>query len=164
MYVVGQTGTGKSTYLENLALQDMLNGNGFAFVDPHGDTAEKLLAMVPKERTEDLIYFCPSDMDYPMGVNLFEFENADQKDFLIQEALNMLQKLYDPNHQGMMGPRYEHMFRQAALTIMADPAGGTFVDIPKLFRDPAYVKQKLSYVKIPTCWSSGKRNAAGAAF
>ena len=55
-----------------------------------------------------------------------------------------------------MGPRYEHMFRQAALTIMADPAGGTFVDIPKLFRDPAYVKQKLSYVKIPTCWSSGK--------
>ncbi|MCA9326559.1 ATP-binding protein [Candidatus Saccharibacteria bacterium] len=149
MYVVGQTGTGKSTYLENLALQDMLNGNGFAFVDPHGDTAEKLLAMVPKERTEDLIYFCPSDMDYPMGVNLFEFENADQKDFLIQEALNMLQKLYDPNHQGMMGPRYEHMFRQAALTIMADPAGGTFVDIPKLFRDPAYVKQKLSYVKDP---------------
>ena len=63
MYVVGQTGTGKSTYLENLALQDMLNGNGFAFVDPHGDTAEKLL-LVPKERTEDLIYFRPSDMDY----------------------------------------------------------------------------------------------------
>lgn len=57
MYVVGQTGTGKSTYLENLALQDMLEGRGFAFVDPHGDTAEKLLAMVPKERTEDVIYF-----------------------------------------------------------------------------------------------------------
>jgi hypothetical protein len=59
----------------------------------------------------------------------------------------MLYKLYDPQHQGIMGPRYEHLFRNAALTIMADPAGGTFVDIPKLFRDPQYVKQKLQYVK-----------------
>ncbi|HSW79151.1 MAG TPA: ATP-binding protein [Candidatus Saccharimonadales bacterium] len=150
MYAVGQTGTGKSTFLENLALQDMLSGNGFAFVDPHGDTAEKLLSMVPKERTEDIIYFCPADMDYPMGLNLFEFENEDQKDFLIQEALNMLYKLYDPQHQGIMGPRYEHLFRSAALTIMADPEGGTFIDIPKLFRDPQYVKQKLVHVKDPS--------------
>jgi hypothetical protein len=147
MYVVGQTGTGKSTFLENLALQDMLSGNGFAFVDPHGDTAEKLLSMVPKERTEDVIYFSPADMDHPMGLNLFEFNNPDQKDFLIQEALNMLYKLYDPQHQGIMGPRYEHLFRNAALTIMADPAGGTFVDIPKLFRDQKFVQQKLQHVK-----------------
>ncbi len=146
MYVVGQTGVGKSTFLENLALQDMLNGNGFAFVDPHGDTAEKLLSMVPKERTEDVIYFSPAEMEYPMGLNLFEYETPDQKDFLIQEALNMLYKLYDPQHQGIMGPRYEHLFRNAALTIMADPAGGTFVDIPKLFRDPNFVKQKLQHV------------------
>jgi hypothetical protein len=108
MYAVGQTGTGKSTFLENLALQDMVRGNGFAFVDPHGDTVEKLLAMVPKERTEDVIYFCPSDMEYPMGLNLFEFNTPDQKDFLIQEALNKLYKLYDPQHQGIIGPRYEH--------------------------------------------------------
>ncbi|HVS58284.1 MAG TPA: DUF87 domain-containing protein [Candidatus Saccharimonadales bacterium] len=146
MYVVGQTGTGKSTFLENLALQDMLNGDGFAFVDPHGDTAEKLLAMVPKERTEDVIYFSPADMEYPMGLNLFEFHTSDQKDFLIQEALNMLYKLYDPQHSGIMGPRYEHLFRNAALTVMADPAGGTFVDIPKLFRDPKFVQQKLQHV------------------
>ncbi len=150
MYVVGQTGTGKSTFLENLALQDMLNGNGFAFVDPHGDTAEKLLSMVPKERTEDLIYFSPADTDFPMGLNLFEFHSPDQKDFLIQEALNMLYKLYDPQHQGIMGPRYEHLFRNAALTVMADPAGGTFVDIPKLFRDPKFVQQKLQHVKDQT--------------
>lgn len=149
MYVVGQTGTGKSTFLENLALQDMLRGDGFAFVDPHGDTAEKLLAMVPKERTEDVIYFCPSDMTYPMGLNLFEFHSPDQKDFLIQEVLNMLYKLYDPQHQGIMGPRYESLFRNAALTVMADPEGSTFVDIPKLFRDPQFVKQKLKHVKDP---------------
>ncbi len=146
MYVVGQTGVGKSWFLENLALQDMLNGDGFAFIDPHGDTAERLLAMVPKERTEDVIYFCPADVDYPMGLNIFEAETDDQKDFLIQEALNMLEKLYDPNNQGIVGPRYHHLFRNAALTVMADPEGGTFVDIPKLFRDPEYVKQKLKYV------------------
>lgn len=146
MYVVGQTGVGKSTFLENLALQDMLSGNGFAFVDPHGDTAEKLLSMVPKERTEDVIYFSPADMEYPMGLNLFEYSSPDQKDFLIQETLNMLYKLYDPQHQGIMGPRYEHLFRNAALTIMADPDGGTFVDIPKLFRDQKFVQQKLQHV------------------
>ncbi len=147
MYVVGQTGTGKSTFLESLALQDMINGGGFAFVDPHGDTAERLLAVVPKERTEDVIYFSPADVEYPMGLNLFEYQSPDEKDFLIQEVLNMLYKLYDPQHQGIMGPRYEHLFRNAALTVMADPAGGTFVDIPKLFRDPKYVQQKLRFVK-----------------
>ncbi len=146
MYAVGQTGTGKSTFLENLALQDMLEGRGFAFVDPHGDTAEKLLSMVPKERAEDVIYFSPGEMDYPLGLNMFEYHSPDQKDFLIQEAINMLYKLYDPGHTGIIGPRYEHLFRMMALTVMADPNGGTFVDIPKLLRDPAFVKQKLKYV------------------
>lgn len=150
MYAVGQTGTGKSTFLEDLALQDMLNGEGFAFVDPHGDTAEKLLAMVPRERTEDVIYFCPADMDYPMGLNLFEFHTPEQKDFLIQEAINMLYKLYDPQRQGIIGPRYEHWFRNAALTVMADPAGGTFIDIPKVFTDNKYARQKLQYVRDQT--------------
>jgi hypothetical protein len=153
LYTVGQTGTGKSTFLENLALQDMMNGNGFAFVDPHGDTAEKLMSMVPKERTEDVIYFCPADMDYPMGLNLFEFHSPDQKDFLIQEALNMLYKLYDPQHQGIMGPRYEDMFRNAALAVMADPKGGTFIEIPLLFRDPQFLKEKLQYVTDTTVLS-----------
>lgn len=149
MYTVGQTGVGKSVFLENLALQDMINGDGFAFIDPHGDTAERLLAMVPKERTEDVIYFCPADTDYPLGLNLFEAKTIDQQDFLIQEAINMLYKLYDPQRQGIIGPRYEHLFRSAALTVMADPAGGSFIDIPKLFRDPQYVKQKLQYVTDP---------------
>jgi len=142
--------TGKSTFLENLALQDMIKGNGFAFVDPHGDTAENLLAMVPKERTEDVIYFCPADMEFPMGLNLFEYHNSDQKDFIIQEVLNMLYKLYDPGRTGIMGPRYEDIFRNAALAVMADPAGGTFIEIPQLFRDPAFLKQKLSHVKDQT--------------
>ncbi len=145
MYVVGQTGTGKSTFLENLAYQDMLNGDGFAFVDPHGDTAEKLLSLVPKERAEDVIYFCPADMDFPMGLNLFEFTLPEQKDFLIQEAINILYKLYDPNRQGMIGARFEHIFTNCAQLLMADPAGGTFVDIPKLLIDADFMKAKLKY-------------------
>ena len=145
MYVVGQTGTGKSTFLENIALQDMLEGRGFAFVDPHGDTAERLLGMVPKERTEDIIYFCPAEMEYPMGFNLFEFHNPEQKDFIIQEVINMIYKLYDPQRQGIVGPRFEHIFRNCALLLMADPKGGTFIDVPKLLVDPDFMKQKLKY-------------------
>jgi hypothetical protein len=146
IYTVGQTGVGKSVLLENLALQDMLAGRGFAFVDPHGDTAEALLSMVPRERTEDVIYFCPADMDYPMGLNMFEFHTPDQKDFLVQEAINMLYKLYDPQHQGIIGPRYEHWFRNAALTVMANPEGGTFIDIPKVFTDKQYEKELKAHV------------------
>jgi hypothetical protein len=146
VYAVGQTGTGKSTFLENLAYQDMLNGDGFAFVDPHGDTVDKLLSLIPKERTEDVIYFNPSDMDFPMGLNLFEFTSPEQKDFLIQEAINILYKLYDPNRQGMIGARFEHIFTNCALLLMADPKGGTFIDIPKVLVDPDFMKSKLKYV------------------
>lgn len=147
MYVVGQTGVGKSVFLENLALQDMMEGRGFAFVDPHGDSVERLMALVPRERTEDVIYFSPADMEYPMGLNLFEFDDASQQDFLIQEAINMLYKLYDPQRQGIIGPRYEHWFRMAAKTVMANPEGGTFIDIPKVFTDNKYAKDLLKHVK-----------------
>ncbi len=146
MYAVGQTGTGKSTFLENLAFQDMVSGGGFCFIDPHGDTAERLLAMVPRERTEDVVYFCPAEMDYPLGLNMFEFQTSEQKDFLIQEAINMLYKLYDPQRQGIIGPRYEHWFRNAALTVMANPEGGTFIDIPKVFTDKSYEKHLKQYL------------------
>lgn len=145
-YIIGQTGTGKSILMENLALQDMLDGKGFAFVDPHGDSAERLLGMVPKERVEDVIYFSPGDQDNPIGLNLFEFETKEQKDFLIQEAIAMLYRLYDPGHTGIVGPRYEHWFRNGALTVMSDPNGSSFIDIPQVFNDPAFAKAKLKYV------------------
>lgn len=146
VYIIGQTGTGKSGMLENLALQDMLDGRGFAFVDPHGDSVERLLGMVPRERVEDVIYFSPGDMDQPIGLNLFEFENQEQKDFLVQEAIAMLYRLYDPGHTGIIGPRYEHWFRNAALTIMSDPGGASFIDIPQVFNDGDFAKSKIKYV------------------
>lgn len=145
-YIIGQTGTGKSVLLENLALQDMLDGKGFAFVDPHGDSADRLLGMVPKERVEDVIYFSPGDVENPIGLNLFEFETKEQKDFLIQEAIAMLYRLYDPGHTGIIGPRYEHWFRNGALTVMSDPNGSSFIDIPQVFNDNDFAKAKLKYV------------------
>lgn len=146
LYIIGQTGTGKSWMLKSLIMQDIMSGRGLAFIDPHGDAAEDILGMIPKERTEDIIYFAPGEMDYPVGLNLFEFQYKEQQDFLIQEAINMLYKLYDPQHQGIIGPRYEHLFRNAALTVMSGPDGGTFIDIPKLFNDKQYVNQKLKHV------------------
>ncbi len=146
LYMIGQTGTGKSKFLEGLALQDMLDGKGFAFIDPHGDSAEALLGMVPKERVEDVIYFNPGDMANPIGLNLFEYDTPDQRDFLVQEAIAMLYRLYDPGHTGIIGPRYEHWFRNAALTIMSDPAGTSFIDIPQVFNDNDFAKAKLKHV------------------
>ena len=149
-YIIGQTGTGKSKLLENMAYQDMMDGKGFAFIDPHGDSAEELLGMVPRERVEDVIYFSPADMDNPIGLNLFEFDTPDQRDFLIQEAIAMLYRLYDPGHTGIIGPRYEHWFRNAALTIMSDPRGSTFIDVPQVFNDQSFTDAKLKYVKDQT--------------
>ncbi len=145
-YIIGQTGTGKSNLLENLAFQDMMDGKGFAFIDPHGDSAEKLLGMVPKERVEDVIYFNPSDMESPVGLNLFEFQNPDQQGFIIQETIAMLYRLYDPGHTGIIGPRFEAWFRNGALTVMSDPNGSSFLDVQQVFVDQAFADEKLKYV------------------
>ena len=146
VYIIGQTGTGKSGLQNNLALQDMLDGKGFALVDPHGDLAEELLAMVPKERVEDVIYFSPSDMDNPIGLNIFEAQTTDEKDFVVSEVINMLYSLYDPGHTGIVGPRMENIVRNAALLLMGDPNGATFMDIPKCLVDPEFAKSKLPYI------------------
>lgn len=145
-YIIGQTGTGKSKLLENLAYQDMVDGKGFAFIDPHGDSAEELMGMIPKERVEDVIYFSPGDMEMPVGLNLFEFDDPDQQDFLIQESIAMIYKLYDPGHTGIVGPRFESWFRNAALTVMSDPKGSSFLDVQQVFVDQGFADEKLKHV------------------
>ncbi len=145
-YIIGATGMGKSVLLSNIACQDMMAGRGFAFIDPHGDVVEDILSKVPEDRIDDVIYFDPGDIEHPMGMNMFEWETEDQKDFIVQEGINMLQSLYDPNNQGFFGPRGQHMFRNAALLLMSDPNGATFIDIPRCFIDPEFVKSKLQYV------------------
>lgn len=145
-YVIGATGMGKSVFLKNVAFQDMMDGRGFAFIDPHGDVTEELLSMVPPERIDDVVYFDPGDLENPIGMNMFEWTTEDQKDFIVQEGINMLYSLYDPGHTGIFGPRGEQMFRNAAILLMSDPAGATFIDVPKCFIDPEFVKEKLKYV------------------
>ena len=129
-YIIGSSGMGKSVLLKNLAYQDMLAGRGFCFIDPHGD----------------VIYFDPSDTDFPIGMNMLEFATTEQKDFIVQEGINMLYSLYDPGHTGIFGPRGEQMFRNAALLLMSDPRGATFLDIPSPFINPDLVADKLKYV------------------
>ena len=168
-YAIGATGSGKSVLLENLAYQDMMDGRGFCFIDPHGDAVEWLLSRVPQERMDDVILFEPGSMDNPVGMNMFEFDSEDQKDFIVQEGINMLTSLYDPGNQGIFGPRAQHMFRNAALLLMSDPNGGTFIDIPRCFIDPEFVKSKLPYVTDKTVYDywtkefpeSQKSNDAG---
>lgn len=149
MYVVGQTGVGKTSMLKTLIINDILAGNGVCYIDPHGDDALDIINHIPKERAEDVIIFDPADTERPMGLNLFEAKTIEEKDFVIQEAIQMLYRLYDPGHTGIMGPRFEHWFRNAALALMADPEGGTFIEVPRIFTDDKYLAQKLRYVTDP---------------
>lgn len=146
-YIIGQTGMGKSKLLENLAYQDIMDGKGFCFIDPHGDSAEELLGMIPRSRMDDVIYFNPSDTENPLGFNIFEIESPEDMDFVISETNSMLKSLYDPGNTGVVGPRMENIVRNAALLLMSDPEGGTFMDIPKVLVDPEFAKQKIKYLR-----------------
>ncbi len=150
VYMIGQTGTGKTTTMINMFLSDIREGKGACYIDPHGqDFAEHILPNIPKERAEDVIIFDASDTERPLGLNLFSAKTPEQKDFVIQESIAMLYRLYDPGHTGIMGPRFEHWFRNAALALMADPAGGTFIEVPRIFTDDKFLADKLKYVTDP---------------
>lgn len=149
LFMIGKTGVGKTTFFENMIFQDIKEGRGLCFIDPLGDAAEGFLKKIPKERADDVIYFDPSDTDYPMGLNLLEFRNTEERDFLIQEMIEMFYKLFDPNHTGMVGPQFEHWFRNAALTVMSDTEGGTLIEIPRLFTDDKFRKEKIANVTDP---------------
>jgi hypothetical protein len=150
VYMIGQTGTGKTTTMINSIISDMKEGKGLCYIDPHGqDLEEHVLPNIPKERAEDVILFDASDTERPIGLNLFSAKTQEEKDFVIQEAIAMLYRLYDPGHTGIMGPRFEHWFRNAALALMADPAGGTFIEVPRIFTDDQFLAEKLRYVTDP---------------
>lgn len=147
LYAIGMTGTGKSTFFESMILQDIKEGRGVAVFDPHGELVEGLLNRIPKSRAEDVIYFDPADTERPMGVNLLEWKTKEQKDFLVQEAVQIFYKLFDPNGQGFIGPQFEHWMRNAALTLMDSPGGGTLIEIPKLFTDDEFREKKIQSIQ-----------------
>ncbi len=147
IYTIGKTGVGKSELLSSLILQDIRNGEGVCFIDPH-DTIEKILPMIPPSRAEDVIYFDPSDTERPMGLNMLEANTEEQKHFVATSIVGLMYKLYDPMKTGIIGPRFEHAVRNAMLTVMAEP-GNTFVEIVRVLTDSSFVQQLLPKVNDP---------------
>jgi len=147
-YIIGKTGTGKSKFLIELMYQDIMAGRGLCFIDPHGDAVEDLIAMIPPERAEDVIYFRPGDQERPMGLNLLSAKTEDQKHFVATSVINMMYKLFDPHKTGIVGPRFEHAVRNAMLTAMSEE-GTTFVEVMRILTDANYVQELLPKVKDP---------------
>jgi len=146
LYVIGQTGTGKSVFLESLIKQDIRNGKGICVVDPHGDLIESALSWVPRERADDVIVFDPADTERPMGINMLEADTPEEKDFIALEAMNMMIGMFGNE---IFGPRIQDYFRNGCLTLMEDPDGGALTDIVRLFTDEAWQQEKVKHVKNP---------------
>jgi hypothetical protein len=147
-YIVGKTGTGKSEFLKEMILQDIEAGHGVCAIDPHGEFVEDILELMPPSRAEDVVYFNPSDIEYPMGLNMMEADNEDQRHFIAQSIISLMYKLYDPNRTGIIGPRFEHAIRNAMLTVMSVP-GTSFIELVRCLTDENYVQEILPHVTDP---------------
>ncbi|MFA6024619.1 MAG: type IV secretion system DNA-binding domain-containing protein [Candidatus Gracilibacteria bacterium] len=146
-YIIGQTGTGKSAFISYMARQDIANGDGVCVVDPHGDLIEEILQFIPKERAKDVIIFDPSDTERPMGLNMLEAKTPEQQDMASSQATEIFIKIFGDE---IFGPRIQHYFRNACLTLMEDPdEGATLIDVPRIFVDDAFMRYKVSKVKNP---------------
>ncbi len=158
IYVIGQTGTGKSTLLQEMIRQDVEMGNGLAVVDPHGDLVEYTLAHIPQHRWQDVILFDPADLERPIGINMLEAASIEEKDFVAQEMMSIFYRLFPPE---TMGPMFEHNMRNAMLTLMADPNDpGTLVEIPRIFTDKEFQKKKVAKVMDPVVKSFWEKEMA----
>ena len=131
-----------------MILQDIREGKGVCFMDPHGDAIEDILKLIPPERAEDVIYFNPSDTQRPLGLNLLEAKTEDEKHFAATAVINMMYKLFDPYKTGIVGPRFEHAVRNAMLTAMYEP-GTTFVEVMRILTDARFVQELLPKVAGP---------------
>lgn len=152
MYIIGQTGTGKSVMLQNMIIQDILNGEGCCFIDPHGEDILNIMSNIPKERWDDVIYFDPAYTEMPMGLNMMEYDinKPEQKIFVINELLSIFKKLFAESSPESMGPAFEQYFRNSAGLVMEDPASGcTLLDISRVLSDKDYRDYKLAHSKNP---------------
>jgi type IV secretory pathway TraG/TraD family ATPase VirD4 len=146
-YIIGKSGSGKSVFINFMARQDIANGDGVCVVDPHGDLIEDLLQYIPKERAKDVIVFNPSDQLRPMGLNILEADSPEEQDLVSSQATEIFIKLFGDE---IFGPRIQHYFRNACLTLMEDPdEGATLIDVPRMFVDDDFMKYKVAKVKNP---------------
>ena len=145
MYLVGKTGTGKTTVFKNMIVQDMQNGEGVAVLDPHGDLVKELLDFVPAERVNDVVYFDPSDTERPVGLNLLELNDPSQKNLLASGLLDAFKKHFI---DVSWGPRLEYLLNNAILTLL-DVPGTTLLGITRLLSDKNYQKYIVYKMKDP---------------
>jgi len=146
LYIVGQTGTGKTAFMKNLAIQDIQAGHGTCFIDPHGNDIIDILAAIPPARYEDVIYFDPADLARPFGLNLLEYDASrpEQKTFIVNEILAIFRRLYGDVPESM-GPAFEQYFRNATLLVMEDPASGsTLLDVARVLSNAEFRNLKLA--------------------
>lgn len=146
MYIIGKTGVGKSSLIQNLALQDIYNGKGLAFLDPHGDPANWLLERIPPHRIEDVIYFNPADTTRPFGFNILEHRNEQEKHLNVNAFLGLMDKMFDPHQQGITGPRFQQAVRNAMLTAMEFP-GMTLIEVVKIITDQPFADKLIPKLK-----------------
>ncbi len=162
IYVIGQTGTGKSTLLVNMVTSDIKKGEGLAIIDPHGELVESIIALVPEERAKDVIVFDPSDLDNPLGLNMLEYnpDRPEEKTFIVNEMQSIFNKLFTAE---TMGPMFEQYMRNALLLLMDDPnEHATLIEVPRIFTDPEFRKRLLAKATNPTVKDFWEKEAAKA--
>ncbi len=168
LYVIGQTGTGKTGLLKSLIIEDIKRGEGCCFIDPHGSDIFGILASIPPERYEDVIYFDPADLSRPFGLNFLEYDPArpEQKTFIVNELLMIFKRLYGDVPESM-GPAFEQYFRNATQLVMEDPStGSTILDIARVLSNAEFRRQKLARSANPIVnqfWTEIATKAGGEA-
>ncbi|MBI2476412.1 MAG: type IV secretion system DNA-binding domain-containing protein [Candidatus Taylorbacteria bacterium] len=145
MYVIGKTGMGKSTLLENMAIQDIRNGEGMAFIDPHGKTAELLLDYIPEERVKDVLYFAPFDMEYPISFNVMEDVGPDKRHLVVNGLMSTFEKIW----VDAWSARMAYILNNTLLALLEYP-GSTLLGINRMLSDKEYRKRVVENVKDPS--------------
>ena len=144
MYVIGKTGMGKSTLLENMAIQDLRNGEGFAFIDPHGGTAERLLDYIPENRVKDVVYFAPFDLEHPIAFNVMEDVGYDKRHLVVSGLMSTFKKIWED----AWSARMEYILTNTLLALLEYP-GATLLGVNRMYTDKEYRKKVIDNVKDP---------------
>src|SRR3989338_4123306 len=168
LYTIGQTGTGKTTLLKNMIIQDIEKGCGACFIDPHGSDVLDILSNIPQNRFQDVIYFDPSYTERPMALNMLEYDRAhpEQKTFVVNELFSIFQKLYGKVPEALC-PMFEQYFRNATMLVIEDPdTGCTLLDVSRVMTNKEFRQMKLSHCKNPIVvqfWTEVAEKAGGEA-
>lgn len=144
MYVIGKTGMGKTNLLENLVIQDIQYGHGVAFIDPHGDTAEKIIKAIPAHRINDVIYFNPADQEFPLAFNVMESVSLEHRHLVASGLVGVFKKIWADS----WGPRLEYILRNAILALLEYP-GSTLLGVTRILVDKEYRKRVVEKVTDP---------------